>query len=410
MEAATILLIIILILCTNFILDKVLDYLNFTRLDPNLPSELQDFYEEDEYRRSQKYLKTKMRFGLLTSLLSFGVMLVVLLTGFIGTVDDFLRQSITDPVWLALAFFGVLFVLNDLISTPFSLYNTFVIEERFGFNKTKPGTYITDKIKGYLLTAVLGGGILFVLMTLINALQADFWIWFWVVIAVVTLLMQYLYATLLLPIFNKLTPMEPGELRSAIENYCKAVSFPIGNIMVMDGSRRSSKANAFFTGFGKRKRIVLFDTLVEQMTEEEVVAVLAHEVGHYKKKHVVQGYLITVLNMGLMLFVLSRLVFEPALSGALGASQPGMHLSLMTFGLLYTPISMATSLLFNVLSRKNEYQADDFANRTYKGSALGNALVKLHVKTLSNLRPHPAYVFVHYSHPPLLQRLAAIRS
>ncbi|MEM7041009.1 MAG: M48 family metallopeptidase, partial [Bacteroidota bacterium] len=313
------------------------------------------------------------------------------------------------PVWLALAYFGILFVVMDVFGTPFALYHTFVIEERFGFNKTTPKTYVLDKIKGYFMAAILGGGIMFLLIGLINWLAEDFWLWFWLAMTVIVLVMQYFYSIVLLPIFNKLTPLEDGELRQAIEAYAREVNFPLTNVMVMDGSKRSTKANAFFVGFGKNKRIVLYDTLIAQMTVPELVAVLAHEVGHYKRRHVVQGMAISVLNMGVMLFVLSRLVTAPSLSLALGADVPGIHLSLMAFGMLYAPISQVTGILFNLLSRKNEYEADAYAESTYDGKALGSALAKLHVKTLSNLQPHPAYVFVHHSHPTLLQRLAALK-
>ena len=409
MNPTTILIVIIAILCFNYVLDKVMDYLNNSRLDPELPESLTEFYEEGEYKRSLEYLKAKSRFGFLSSSVSFVATLLVIALGLLGALDDTLREYITDPRLLALAYFGILMVAGDLLSIPFSYYNTFVIEERFGFNKTTIQTFILDRLKGYLAFAVLGGGILFLLLFLIDSLQENFWIWFWIAISVIQLGMQYLYTLILLPIFNKLTPLEAGELRTAIEAYCKTVDFSMGNIMVMDGSKRSSKANAFFTGFGATKKVVLYDTLIEQLNQDELVAVLAHEVGHYKKKHIVQGMVIGILNMGVLLFILSRLVFEPALSTALGASQPGIHLSLLTFSLLYTPISQLTGLLFNLLSRKNEYEADDFAKRTYNSTAMSNALIKLHVKTLSNLRPHPAYVFVNYSHPTMLQRIDAMK-
>lgn len=409
MNPQSILIALIVILSVGYVLEKGLDFLNLRRLDPELPEELRDIYDDKEYARSQTYLRTRMRFGFVSSTFSFVLTLVVLLSGFLGGLDAWLRLSIAGPGWLACAFFGILLLGSDLISLPFSLYNTFVIEERFGFNKTSPKTYLLDKLKGWALTVVIGGAIVHLLVWLVGFVEEDFWLWFWLALSVLMLAFQFIYATFLLPIFNKLKPLENGELRTAIEAYCEKVGFPLRNIMVMNGSKRSTKANAFFTGFGPNKRVVLYDTLIEQMENRELVAVLAHEVGHYKRRHIEQGFLVSVLNMGLMLFVLSRLLFEPALSTALGATEPGLHLGLLAFTMLYTPISQLLSLFFNALSRRNEYQADAFARSTYDGSALGNALAKLHTKTLSNLRPHPAYVFMHYSHPTLLQRLAALR-
>ena len=410
MDPQTILTIFLVILCFNYALDKSLDFLNLRRLSAKLPESLTEFYDESEYKRSQAYLRTKMRFAFISSTISFVGTIVVLATGFLGTVNGWLAEMVVDPVWLSLAFFGVLFIVMDIFGTPFSLYNTFVIEERFGFNKTTLRTFFLDKIKGYFLGILLGGGILFLLISLINWLQADFWLWFWLAITVILLLFQYFFSRLFLPLFHKMTPLEAGELRTAIETYAEENGFPVGNIMVIDGSKRSTKANAMFSGFGRNKRVLLYDTLIEQMTVEELVAILAHEIGHYKRRHIFQGVAISVLNMGIMLFILSRLVLEPSLSQALGADVPGIHLSLIAFGLLYAPISQISGILFNLLSRKNEYEADDFARKTSDGAALRSALAKLHVKTLSNLQPHPAYVFVHYSHPTLVQRLAALKS
>ncbi|MEM1000158.1 MAG: M48 family metallopeptidase [Bacteroidota bacterium] len=409
MDAQTILIALIAILCANYTFDKVLEWLNLRRLDPVLPNELLEFYDKQEYARSQDYLRTRMRFSFLSSTLSFLLVLAVLITGLLGEVDAWLRGYIEDPALLAIAFFGVLFLVLDIVGTPFSLYSTFVIEQRFGFNKTTFGTWFLDKLKGYLLGGLLGGGILYLLVWLIGLMGEEFWLWFWLSVAVLLLAFQFIYATLLLPLFNRLRPLESGDLRSAIEHYCDGVGFPLRNIMVMDGSRRSTKANAFFSGFGPNKRIVLYDTLIQQLSQQELVAVLAHEVGHYKRRHIEQGYVISLLNIGVLLFLLSRLIFEPALSTALGAEQSGIHLGLLAFAMLYAPVSQLVDLLFNAWSRRNEYQADAFAASTYDGNALGNALTKLHVKTLSNLRPHPAYVFTHFSHPTLLQRLAAIR-
>jgi STE24 endopeptidase len=401
---------IILIMSLGYALDRVLELLNLRQMRPELPEKLRPFYDEEKYRRSQQYQREKSRFGLLGSTISFVGSLIVLGTGALGMLDGWLRTFTMDPFWLALAFFGILAVASDLMGIPFSLYNTFVIEEKYGFNKTTLKTWIFDKTKGLLLGALIGPAILFVFIWLVSTWKEDFWIWFWVGISGFSLLMQFLYTSVLLPIFNKLRPLEAGELRTAIEQYSNKVGFPLGNIMVMDGSKRSSKANAFFAGFGSKKRIVLFDTLIAQMSQSEILAVLAHEVGHYKRKHIPQGMVLGVLQVGFMLFILSRLLLQPALSEALGATHTGIHLGLIAFFLLFSPISQLTSLLMNLLSRKNEYQADAYARETFEGMSLESALIKLHTETLSNLEPHPAYVFLHYSHPTLLQRIAALRS
>lgn len=410
MSPTVILTLIVGLVFASFVLDRALDLLNLRRMKPELPDKLSGFYDAEKYRRSQQYLRERSRFGLLSSSLSFVATVAVLLSGGLGMLDTWLRGYVTDPFGLALAFFGILAVASSVLGMPFSLYSTFVIEEKYGFNKTTLKTWILDKVKGSLLGAVLGSAILFCFIWLVEQLQQDFWIWFWIGISAFSLGIQFLYTTLLMPIFNKLTPLEAGELRTAIEAYSSKVGFPLGKIMVMDGSKRSTKANAFFSGFGSQKRIVLFDTLIAQMSQAEILAVLAHEVGHYKRRHIVQGTILGMLNIGLMLFVLSRLILMPALSEALGASAPGIHLSLIAFALLFSPISELTGLLMNLLSRKNEYEADTFARETSDGSALESALIKLHVETLSNLDPHPAYVFLHYSHPTLLQRIAALRA
>lgn len=410
MSPTSILAVIVTIVCLSYVLERVLDLLNISRMHPELPDRLRAYYDEDKYRQSQLYLREKGRFGLLTSTLGFSLTLAVLLTGGLGMLDTWLRSHISSPYLLPLAFFGTLGLASDLLGTPFSLYNIFVIEAKYGFNKTTFKTWLLDKFKGWLLGGLLGSLILLAFIWLVEQLHADFWIWFWIGISAFSLGMQYLYTKIFVPLFNKLTPLPDGELRSEIEAYSRKVGFPLGNIMVMDGSKRSTKANAYFTGFGAQKRIVLFDTLLAQMTQQEIMAVLAHEVGHYKRGHILQGMVIGVLNIGAMLFVLSRLIEAPALSEALGAKVPGIHMSLIAFALLFSPISEITGLAMNLLSRKNEYQADAYARETYEGEALASALIKLHVENLSNLEPHPAYVFMHYSHPTLLQRIAALRA
>ena len=408
MTSQTILITIITILCFNELLSSILLYINLKHNPQQLPEELQDLYTEEEYQKSLAYKRTTASFSFLTSTLSFVAMLALLATGSFGTIAEWVNGYVSHPIGQALAFFGVLLVVNDILPLPFQLYSTFVIEERFGFNKTTPKIFLLDKVKGVVVGSILGGLLGFVLLYLIFEMKQQFWIYFWMVISGFMLFMNMFYSSLILPLFNKLTPLEPGELRSAIEEYCQKVQFPLTNLFVIDGSKRSTKANAFFSGLGAKKKVVLYDTLIKNHSIEELVAVLAHEVGHYKKKHIPLSIVISTLQTGLVLFILSWFVFNPLLSQALGASSLNVALNLMAFGFLYSPISMITSLLMNVLSRKNEYEADHYALTTYNGRALSNALKKLSTDNLSNLTPHPMYVFFYYSHPPLLARLRAM--
>lgn len=408
MESSTLLFIILLILSVNFMLEQWLDYINMRRQNATLPDELMGIYDEEKYAQSIAYQKTQTRFSFITSSISFIVFFIVVFTGFFGMLDEWLRAFIDNEIALALAFFAILYFVSDWLSLPFQLYSTFVIEERFGFNKITPRIFILDKLKGYLVTLLLGGGVLFIFIWLILTIGKDFWLYFWIISAILMVLVNMLYTSVIVPIFNKLTPLPEGELKEAIEEYGRKVGFPIDNIFVIDGSKRSSKANAFFSGIGKRKKVVLYDTLIEGHSKEELVAVLAHEVGHYKKKHILTGMILSVLQVGIMLFILSFLIFNPTLSEAMGATQLSVAINLVVFGILFSPISMITGLFMNIMSRKNEFEADAYATLTYDGAALQMALKKLSVNNLSNLLPHPLYVFFHYSHPPLLQRLQAI--
>jgi len=373
-----------------------------------LPDEVKDIYEEEKYKKSIAYARANNKFGLLTSSFSFILSFVLLATGFFGWFDQQVHGFIGTEELVSLAFFGLLFIASDISNIPFQLYDTFVIEEKFGFNKTSPKTFVLDKLKGYVLAGVIGGLILYILLKLITLFGPDFWIFFWIVISVFTLIMNMFYTSLILPLFNKLTPLEDGELKEEIEKFSKSINFPLDNIFVIDGSKRSAKSNAFFSGIGKKKKIVLYDTLIENHSKEELVAVLAHEVGHFKKKHIITGYLLSILQTGFTLFIMSLIIFSPAVSEALGGNQLAIHLNLLAFGILYSPISHFVGVFMNILSRKNEYEADAYAKETYNGTFLQLALKKLSVDNLSNLFPHPAYVFMNYSHPPLLKRLAAM--
>lgn len=394
----------------GYVVGEVLDWLNLKHSKETLPPEASGIYDDEQYAKSQKYQRVTARFSFITSAFSTLITLLVLWLGGFGWLDSLLSAYITNEIWLALAFFGILFLASDIINLPFQLYSTFVIEEKFGFNKTTYKTFFLDKLKGYLLAAVLGGIILSILIYLVLNLGSSFWIIFWMAITLFMVMMNMFYTTLILPLFNKLTPLADGSLRDAIEAYGKKVGFPLTNIYVIDGSKRSNKANAFFSGLGKKKKVVLYDTLIEKHSDEELVAIFAHEVGHYKKKHIQLGLLLSVLQTGIMLFVLSLMIFNTQLSAALGGTTMRIHLNLIAFGILYSPISMITSLFMNMISRKNEFEADRFAVATADGIKLAASLKKLSSDNLSNLLPHPAYVFVNYSHPPLLQRLAAINS
>jgi STE24 endopeptidase len=408
MEKA-IFIIIIAIIILDFVLERILDYLNSRYWSDELPAELAGIYDGENYTRSQKYLKTNTKFSQVTEAFNFILVMAMLLLGGFAFLDGWIRQFTTNPVLMALLFFGILGFIADMLGTPFSVYATFVIEEKFGFNKTTAKTFILDKIKGWLIAIILGGGLLSLVVWIYGATGEWFWLIAWGLISFFTIFMSMFYSNIIVPLFNKQTPLEAGELRDAIEAFAKKTGFSLKNIYVIDGSKRSTKANAYFTGLGKKKRIVLYDTLMKDHSVDELVAVLAHEIGHYKKKHTLIGTIVSILQTGLMLFILSRFLGSPHLSGALGASQPSFHLSVVAFGILYTPLSIIIGLTLNAFSRKHEFEADRFATVNFSGESLSSALIRLSVKNLSNLRPHPAYVFFYYSHPPLLRRLAAIK-
>ena len=398
------------ILIANFIFDKVLDSLNAKHFDDEIPEELQDVYEEEEYKKSQAYKKTNYKFGNLTSAFSLMLTLAFFYLDGFEFVDNIARSFFENPILIALAFFGIIMLASDILTTPFAYYKTFVIEEKFGFNKTTIKTFILDKIKGWLMTILIGGGILALIVWFYQATGKNFWIYAWILVAVFNLFMNMFYSKLIVPLFNKQTPLEDGSLKDAITKYATSVGFKLNNIFVIDGSKRSSKANAYFSGFGSQKRITLFDTLINDLEEEEIVAVLAHEVGHYKRKHIIFNLVSSTLLTGLTLYILSLFINYPIMSEALGVATPSFHIGLIAFGILYSPISEITGLFMNIMSRKFEYQADDYAKETFAGEPLITSLKKLNKNSLSNLTPHPAYVFVHYSHPTLLERLKNLRS
>jgi STE24 endopeptidase len=406
----TLLTVLVIIITADYIFDRVMDYLNASRWTNRLPDELKGIYDEEKYRKSQDYSRVNMRIGIITSSLSFLLILGLLLIGGFGMLDGVVRQYTDSQVLMALLFFALIGLASDIISTPFDVYNTFVIEERFGFNRTTLSTYILDKLKGWLLALVLGGGLLAAFVWFYIVAGQLFWLYAWIFFSLFSIFMSMFYSTLIVPLFNKQTPLEPGELRSEIEKFARQSGFKLDNIYVIDGSKRSSKANAYFSGLGPKKRIVLYDTLIKDHTIEELVAILAHEIGHYKKRHTLKGMALSVVHTGIMLYLLGLFINRPELSMVLGGDEPGFHLGILAFGLLYAPVSLVLGILGNYISRHHEYQADAFASQEYDPEPLQEALKKLSVNNLSNLRPHAAYVFVHYSHPPLLKRLKHLES
>jgi len=410
-------LIIIALVIFNYLFSNILDYLNHKNWKDEIPKELKDFYDKKKYKQAKQYAISKNKIGLLSSTTSFLLVVSLLVFNGYGYIDQlvnsfnlnlFLSFEINNSFTKSGVFFLILFILNLIISIPFSYYNTFVIEENFGFNKTTKSTFFFDIIKSSILSILIGGFLLFLALYLYNSLNDSFWLYLWIGLSLLMVFINMFYADLIVPIFNKLTPLENGDLRKKIENYSKEVGYLLKNIYVIDGSKRSTKANAFFSGMGPRKTIALYDTLIEKHTENELVAVLAHEVGHFKKKHVFSGLLMSVIQIGVMAFFFELCLKLPEISLALGGSGVNFHLGLIGFSIIFSPISMMSGILMNYISRKNEFEADSYAKQTYNGDDLSLALKKLSVDSLSNIYPHPLYVFFHYSHPPLIKRLRAL--
>lgn len=408
MTANTLFYIIIAILAFNFILDRVLSFLNASKYQDPVPQELENLYNQDEYKKSQEYKRLRFKFGMVSSSITFlATLLFFFLDGF-AYVDSLARSHTEHPIVLALLFFGILGFASSLLGLPFDYYSTFVIEEKFGFNKTTLKTYIIDKLKGAILGVLIGGGLLALIIWFYQFSGANFWIYAWIVVAAFSLFMNLFYSKLIVPLFNKQSPLEDGELKTKLNTYAQQVGFSLSKIFVIDGSKRSTRANAYFSGFGNQKQVTLYDTLINDLEPKEVVAVLAHEIGHYKRKHIIVNLTISLLLTGFTLWLFSLFVDNSLLSEALGVTEPSFHIGLITFGLLYTPISEFTGLIMNYLSRVFEFQADAYAKLTYEALPLQSALKKLAKNNMSNLTPHPAYVFMHYSHPPLVARLRAL--
>lgn len=404
MTSDTLFYILISILIISFIVDKVLDALNAKHYKDPIPPELSDVYEEEDYLKSQNYKKANDRFSSIASSISLVVTLFFFYLDGFAFVDEWARTFSDNTIIIALIFFGSIMFASDLLSTPFSYYHTFIIEEKFGFNKTTLKTFLVDKIKGWLMSAILGGLLLSIIIWFYESVGSNFWLYAWGIIAVFVFFINMFYARLIVPLFNKQTPLCDGSLKTKIQDYAQKVGFKLDKIVVIDGSKRSTKANAYFSGFGSEKRVTLFDTLIKDLEEEEIVAVLAHEVGHYKRKHILFNLIINILIMGFTFWLLSLFIGNPILTEALNVALPSFHIGLIAFGILYSPISELTGLVMNFISRIFEYQADNYAKETFDATPLISGLKKLNKNNLSNLTPHPAYVFVYYSHPTLLQR------
>ena len=401
--------IIIAIIIVDFLFDKYVDHLNAKHFDDRVPEELKDVYDREEYSKSQAYKKENYKFSLITSVFTILLTLGFFLFQGFYWVDGMARELSNNDIVITLIFFGIIMLGSDIISTPFSYYQNFVIEEKYGFNKSTKKLFFVDKAKGWLLSIVLGGGILALIVWFYQQTGDYFWLYTWAFIAFFSVFMTMFYSSLIVPLFNKQTPLENGELRTAIENFSINVGFNLDNIFVIDGSKRSTKANAYFSGFGSKKRIVLYDTLIYDLEINEIVAVLAHEVGHYQKKHVFINMIVSILLTGFTLFLLSLLINNPLLSEALSISEPSFHIGLIAFGVLYSPISEITGILMHYISRKFEYQADDYAKEKFNAQDLISSLKKLSKNSLSNLTPDKVTVFLHYSHPTLYQRILNLR-
>lgn len=409
MSSEAILQIIFAIIILNYLVNLLSGLLNYNSFNNKLPENVSDIYNDKEYLKSQEYKKENFRFNLITSSFSFIILIVVLYNGYFGALDSIVRNyTFENEISPSILFFFSIYFINDFISIPFQLYRVFVIEDKYGFNNMTISTFIYDKLKGYFLSIIIGLLLLVPVLILILLFPQNFWIYAWVLLSGFMIFLNMFYTSLIVPLFNKLTPLEEGDLKKSLNDYANNVGFSLSNIFVINGSKRSNKANAFFTGFGKNKKIVLYDTLIKNHTVPELVAVLAHEVGHYKLKHVISNLFISIITTGLMLFLMSKILFNSEVSYALGGNVSFRHLEILAFFILYTPISRVINILAFIKSRKNEYEADNFAVTTYKKSPMISALKKLSKDNLTNLTPHPLFEFINYSHPSLSKRLKSI--
>jgi STE24 endopeptidase len=376
----------------------------------DLPKEFDGYYDADKYKQSQNYLKETTRYGIIIATIITPITIAFIMIGGFNYVDRIARGFQYNSIITGLIFAGIMMLASQIISIPCAIYSTFVIEEKYGFNRTTIKTFILDILKGWLLTIILGGTIFSIILWFFN--KAGSWAWFycWTVMVVFQILLTFIAPIIIMPLFNKFFPLEDGDLKTTIENYSKSQGFKMKGVFKMDASKRSTKSNAFFTGFGKFRRIVLFDTLINKHTVDELVSILAHEMGHYKKKHILKSILISIITTGLMFFILSLFINNPGLFSAFKMQHASIYASLFFFAFLYTPINMLISIFGNSYSRKYEYEADTYAITTYeKPESMISALKKMTVDNLSNLTPHPLKVFLNYSHPPVLERIQTIR-
>ncbi len=404
------LIVILFIIISNYVVTLLVERLNIACIQTKVPQEFEGYYDAEKYQKSQDYLKETTRFDLLSDTILIAITVVFILIGGFNVVDGVARSFGGGAIVTGLIFVGILLLASNMLHIPFSAYATFVIEEKYGFNKTTPKTFILDILKAWLLTAVIGGIIFSVILWFFDKTGTWAWVYCWVAVTLFQIFLMFIAPVVIMPLFNKFTPLEDGELKTALENYTTSQHFKIKGIYTMDGSKRSTKSNAFFTGFGRFRRIALFDTLMEKHTIEELVSVVAHEIGHYKKKHIVKHLLISILTSALLFYILSLFLNNRGLFAAFQMEHLSIYASLVFFGFLYAPIDMIISIVGKVFSRKNELEADAFAVTTYgKPESMVQALKKLSVDSLSNLTPHPLKVFLSYSHPPVLERIKRIR-
>jgi STE24 endopeptidase len=404
------LVIILFIIIGSYLLDTVVETVNVRHARTDLPEEYKGYYDAETYRKAQNYLKENTRFGIITDTVTTPIIIAFILVGGFNLVDQFARSFQFGPIHTGLIFAGVLLLAFQMISIPLSIYATFVIEEKYGFNRTTVRTFTLDILKSWLLAAVIGGVVFSIVLWLFDKAGDWAWAYCWVVVALFQVVLVFVAPVVILPLFNKFYPLGDGELKTAIESYAKSQDFKMKGVFKMDASKRSTKSNAFFTSFGRFRRIVLFDTLIKRHTLDELVSVLAHETGHYKKRHILKSILMSIITTGLLFFLLSLFINNEGLFSAFKMQNISIYASLFFFAFLYAPIDMVLSIFSNILSRKHEYEADAYAVSTYgKPESMISGLKKLTVDNLSNLTPHPLKVFLSYSHPPVLERIRAIR-
>lgn len=403
-------IVIIGVILFEYVLSFVVRTLNIRSLDPNLPEEFSDTFDKEKYKKSQLYAKTNSSFDGISTTFSVILSLVFILSGFYNTIDLYARSFGLNEIFTGLCFFGLLTIVSDILALPFSLYRTFVIEERYGFNKTTKATFFADKLKQYLLMIVIGGPVLGAILYFFESAGDLGWLYVWLFITSFSIIMQPIFNNFIAPMFNKFTPLEDGPLKDKITQYLDKVNFPVKKLEVVDGSRRSAHSNAYFSGFGKSKRIALFDTLVEQLDDDEILAVIAHEVGHYKLKHIHSGIILGSLQTGIMFFILSFFIMNPNLFSVFYMENLSIYASLLFFSMLYAPISILLGVFFMMVSRKNEFSADAYSSETASlPESLISGLKKMSKENLSNLTPHRLNVFLNYSHPPVIDRINALR-